>query len=339
MRKTSLFPDAITPAYGYSEDYYVADTLIIGKGYWLKFPQSDSVSIVGRKSPTDSLFLSAGWNLIGPFDYPVNTDQISTIPPEIIISSFFKYDKGYKTTNQLKPGKGYWVKLSAQGILILDTVVTKFSKQIEKTYSDSFTITISDNGGNSTELYLIKNNKSANCEMPPKPPAGIFDARFVTDKNAESYNQEFKTIEFSSDSYPVTITLDGFNAEVVDCINGELIRQDLKSGDKLIISDKNISMIKIRPVSIVYNFELFQNFPNPFNPVTTIKFSLPEKLNVKLSIYDVLGRKIKELIKDEIFEAGLHTVVFDGSQLTSGIYLYKIDAGNYSEVKKLILLK
>ncbi|MFN4111527.1 MAG: hypothetical protein ACK4G1_04585, partial [Ignavibacteria bacterium] len=87
MRKTSLFPDAITPAYGYSEDYYVADTLIIGKGYWLKFPQSDSVSIVGRKSSTDSLFLSAGWNLIGPFDYPVNTDQISTIPPEIIISS------------------------------------------------------------------------------------------------------------------------------------------------------------------------------------------------------------------------------------------------------------
>lgn len=342
MRKTSLFPNAVTPAYGYSENYYAADTLIIGKGYWLKFAQSDSVRITGRKSLTDSLYLQSGWSLIGPFDYPVNTNQISTVPPEIISSNFFEYNNGYKITSQLTPGKGYWIKLSQSGILILDSSVTKSFKQIQNIYYDLPKISISDNAGNSTELYLIDRlndkRKSISFELPPKPPAGIFDARFVDDKVIELFDQEFKAIEINSASYPVIISFKRFNGVIQDCINGNLINQKLNAEDKLIINDRNITMFKIRPTNLVYDFALYQNYPNPFNPITTIKFSLPEKMNVKISVYDVLGQKIKEII-NETKEAGIYTINFDGIELSSGIYFYRIDAGKYSDVKKMILIK
>jgi hypothetical protein len=85
-------------------------------------------------------------------------------------------------------------------------------------------------------------------------------------------------------------------------------------------------------------FELLYNYPNPFNPTTTITYSLPEKQDVKLKVYDPFGRDIAELVNGVKAE-GKHSVNFDGSNLASGVYYYTITAGNYTETKKLMLLK
>ncbi|MBN2571206.1 MAG: T9SS type A sorting domain-containing protein [Ignavibacteriales bacterium] len=85
-------------------------------------------------------------------------------------------------------------------------------------------------------------------------------------------------------------------------------------------------------------FELNQNYPNPFNPSTIISYSLPEKSFVKIKIYDTLGREVINLVNEEK-PAGIHQVEFKGYNLASGVYLYRIEAGNYSETKKMILLK
>ncbi|HSW55042.1 MAG TPA: T9SS type A sorting domain-containing protein [Ignavibacteriaceae bacterium] len=85
-------------------------------------------------------------------------------------------------------------------------------------------------------------------------------------------------------------------------------------------------------------FELSQNYPNPFNPSTTIKFSIPQSSNVSLKIFNTLGQEVSTLINQNM-ESGLHTINFDASQLNSGIYFYKLDAGSYSQVKKMTLLK
>jgi len=84
--------------------------------------------------------------------------------------------------------------------------------------------------------------------------------------------------------------------------------------------------------------KLEQNFPNPFNPVTQISFSIKENSNVILTIFDILGNKLFTLI-DEQLSAGNHKVKFDGSQLQSGIYFYEIRVNKFRDTKKLILVK
>jgi uncharacterized protein (TIGR02145 family) len=86
------------------------------------------------------------------------------------------------------------------------------------------------------------------------------------------------------------------------------------------------------------SIELFQNFPNPFNPSTTIKYSLPKSGNVKLTIYNALGSKIAAIV-NEYKPAGYYSVQFNGNNLASGIYLYRLESGNYSSTKKFIMLK
>ena len=85
-------------------------------------------------------------------------------------------------------------------------------------------------------------------------------------------------------------------------------------------------------------FRLSQNYPNPFNPSTTISFSIPEEMFVSLKVYNSLGQEVSELI-NEIKPAGNYSVDFDAGKLTSGVYFYKIEAGAFSEIKKMILIK
>jgi chitinase len=96
--------------------------------------------------------------------------------------------------------------------------------------------------------------------------------------------------------------------------------------------------IENEPLKSPYSFILYNNYPNPFNPSTIIKFSMSENTRVKLIIYDVLGRVIETLLNDS-FTVGIHSVSFDGSNLPSGIYLYVLSSGTKAISKKMILLK
>jgi len=83
-------------------------------------------------------------------------------------------------------------------------------------------------------------------------------------------------------------------------------------------------------------FNLSQNYPNPFNPSTMIEFSIPKEVQVNLNVFNILGEKIKEL-KNEIMKPGYYEVEFNASTLASGIYLYRIKAGSFVEIKKMVL--
>ncbi len=87
-----------------------------------------------------------------------------------------------------------------------------------------------------------------------------------------------------------------------------------------------------------YNFDLFQNFPNPFNSGTTIEYSIPSTQLVTIKIYDELGREVQTLV-NEIQQKGMYNVFFDARRLATGVYYYRILAGNFAQVKKMILLK
>jgi hypothetical protein len=87
-----------------------------------------------------------------------------------------------------------------------------------------------------------------------------------------------------------------------------------------------------------YKYDLSQNYPNPFNPATVISYQIPKAGIVKLIVYDILGREVKVLV-NESKPAGSYNVTFDGTSLASGLYLYRITSGNFTETKKMVLLK
>lgn len=90
--------------------------------------------------------------------------------------------------------------------------------------------------------------------------------------------------------------------------------------------------------SIPNNYSLSQNYPNPFNPSTQIRFTIPEKAHVKLEVFNLIGQKVADLINGEM-NAGEYSITFNANGLSSGIYLYRLQAGNFSSVKKMILMK
>jgi uncharacterized delta-60 repeat protein len=85
-------------------------------------------------------------------------------------------------------------------------------------------------------------------------------------------------------------------------------------------------------------FSLSQNYPNPFNPVTNIEFSLPGDANTRLTVYDITGKQVDELVNAEL-TAGTYKVDFDASHLASGTYFYRLESGSFTEVKKMIVIK
>jgi len=96
----------------------------------------------------------------------------------------------------------------------------------------------------------------------------------------------------------------------------------------------------IQPVgnSIPDVFQLSQNYPNPFNPVTNINFSIPKSGSVKLEVYDILGKVVATLVNENV-KAGNYKVDFDASNLSSGVYFYRINTDGFSDIKKMMLVK
>jgi hypothetical protein len=85
-------------------------------------------------------------------------------------------------------------------------------------------------------------------------------------------------------------------------------------------------------------FLLSHNYPNSFNPSTTIRYGLPNRSHVTLAVFNTLGQQVGLLVNGEV-EAGYHEVKFDGAGLSSGVYFYRLSAGTYVETRKLLLLK
>ena len=103
------------------------------------------------------------------------------------------------------------------------------------------------------------------------------------------------------------------------------------------INDSNINKMQ-NPTNSITHCSLNQNYPNPFNPRTVIKYSISKKNNVKIEVFDLLGRAIKILVNDK-FNPGTYDVEFDATELPSGVYYYQMTTDNFRSVKKSILLK
>jgi hypothetical protein len=104
--------------------------------------------------------------------------------------------------------------------------------------------------------------------------------------------------------------------------------------------NSNSRAVGITPIGSIIpeKFSLSQNYPNPFNPVSNIKFDIPKSSLVKIIVYDASGREAGVLVNQQL-QPGSYNTVFDGTALSSGIYFYKITAGEFIETKKMMMIK
>ena len=116
----TLFPTASSNAFSYAGSYIVQSILDTGTGYWLKFPNADTIYIAGLPKFRCADTVRTGWNIIGSVAKPIAISSITSIPGGIITSQFFGYDGSYYTTDMIFPGRAYWVKVHQAGNLILD---------------------------------------------------------------------------------------------------------------------------------------------------------------------------------------------------------------------------
>ncbi len=165
-----------------------------------------------------------------------------------------------------------------------------------------------------------------NCEV-------YKDGKFSTTDSLEEARYWHRIVLLSNGEVLVTGGIGGTSSN----------REDLKSCEKYIPSITSVNDDDNEKLS--NDFKLFDNYPNPFNPTTTIKFTVPSlrrgttsPYKTKLIIYDILGQKITTLV-DEIKEAGTYEVTFNGENLGSGIYCYVLTSGDFFGVKKMMLIK
>jgi len=182
-----------------------------------------------------------------------------------------------------------------------------------------------------------------------------FDSRFEYDEFVKRVSADSGQIDLNilvhTNSFPISLLWEinpenGINYSFIgDSSVGKIKVLDGKSGiltfDRL--NNNRIQLLaKVNALSsnnsLPKEYNLYNNYPNPFNPVTTIKYDLPNAGDVSLVIYDILGRKVKELVNTKQ-EAGRYEIQFNAANLASGVYIYQLIAEKYINARKMILLK
>ncbi|MFA7359406.1 MAG: T9SS type A sorting domain-containing protein [Candidatus Kapaibacterium sp.] len=143
----------------------------------------------------------------------------------------------------------------------------------------------------------------------------------------------------------IRLTNDGAYSEYPSIASsGTLVHtvwNDTRDGNREIYYKRNpTGNVDIKNISLETpsKYSLSQNYPNPFNPMTNVKFSIVKSGDVKMVVYDIQGREVRTLVNESL-KPGTYEAAFDGSQLVSGVYFYKISAGDFSDTKKMVLIK
>jgi predicted outer membrane repeat protein len=338
----TLFSDAVNGTlYGYEGSYYGSDVLEAGNGYWLVFTNAGSAEISGEEITNLTISLSEGWNLIAGISSPVAVESISD-PGDIIVSgTIYGYGGSYYNADAIEPGKGYWLNAFADGEVTFGEGLARSRPVFEDMTAGANTLTI-----NGQDLYFgidIPADKMMSYSLPPKPPSGAFDVRFSGDTKIAMDKAEIEVINPSQTltiSYDVVLDAGDHMSWILISESGE--EYTLESTGEITIPTEETFTLE-RKAIIPISYTLHQNFPNPFNPITSLRYDLPEQAQVTLTVYDLMGREVTQLV-NTTQEPGFKSVRWDatdrhGKPVSAGVYLYQIQAGEFLQTRKMVLLK
>ena len=340
-----LFPSSVAGTlYGFSGTYTPESELTPGAGYWLVFSDTGSDELTGDAINSLTLELSQGWNMISGVTLPVDISAVDDPESIIVPGTLYGFSGTYQNSSTLVPGQGYWLNASDGG----DVHVSSGGNA--RTRSSSFTDltkkanTLSFNEGNLYFGISIPDEEILSYQLPPKPPTGMFDVRFVGDRKMVETSGAIEIMNNTQDiSISYSVSIDAGDDMRWVLVSSEGNEYELKGSGNIVV-DGNVSHFTLNKVSsIPTEFALSQNFPNPFNPTTSISYSLPKNSDLYLSIYSLTGQKIIELVDGHV-TAGMYTVTWNGINhagipVSSGVYIYMLQSDSFTAVKKMILIK
>jgi len=259
--------------------------------------------------------VAAGWNMVA-VPLLVNDFRKSSLYPTAS-SSAFAYDGSYKRRDTLEIGIGYWVKFSsAQEVSYVGPIVARETIDVRVSWNMIGSITSPIPVNTITSL-----------------PGGIITSKFYTYSGSYVYDDTIRP----GNAYWVKVNEAGklILATSPSIVPANRIRIERTSETPPQPPEAEISHLKSE---IPEQFALEQNYPNPFNPVTVIRYSLPVSGRVTMKVYTMLGEEVGTLV-DETQDAGYWSVRWDASRAPSGVYIYKLTAESFVDVKKMILIK
>jgi hypothetical protein len=161
------------------------------------------------------------------------------------------------------------------------------------------------------------------------------------DRTAVSGGTEMETMCYYADKNFFSLdVLEGFSYSVrIQTV--DLYGNKSDYSEETVFTVENTRIVEKRTMTgddVPSSFALYPNYPNPFNPVTTIQFDLPRDSQVQLTVYSVTGQKVAELANDRL-SAGSHSIVWDAAGMASGTYIYRITADNFNQTRKMLLVK
>ena len=354
--QSSVFPGSVEGTlFSFGETYESESEFIPGEGYWINFPYSGHTALDGAELSSLIISLNAGWNIISGISEETYIADIFDPGQIVVPGSLYGFNGTYVNASTLAPGKGYWINAFTSGNITI--IPGGDSEKIRSVYIDhsreANVLHIND-----SKLYFgvsIPESELVYYQLPPTPPAGAFDVRFDTNsKIMKDYGQ----IEILNDKEYLTISAE-FNISQEKRWDWVVISPE---GKEYILSEygsislsgqiTDIILKKIRRLPTQYT--LSQNYPNPFNPRTTLNYEIPEQGDVRLTVYDLLGKEIWNFNQSNL-SVGYHSVQWngidnDGSPLASGCYLYQLKVSSTSafgskpeqlfvQTRKMVLLK
>ena len=200
----------------------------------------------------------------------------------------------------------------------------------------------------------VESDPKTDEEFSFSTTGGLESFTLIDDENRSDRSQTIAFARVSPSTYEFTQQLpdeEDWEVSEITCQGGEDIVTDHVTGTVTIdLGEGEVvrcTYVNSGPAAVSVDdddpelprsYSLEQNYPNPFNPATNIEFALPEAVEVNLAVYDILGRRVAILV-DEYMQAGYHQVTFDAGHLASGVYIYRIRAEEFTDTRKLTLIK
>jgi len=344
----TLFPNAYNNAmYSFGEGYSSVEYLIEGQGYLIRLSDGGTVEFTGTTIDELEISLTEGWNLISGISTSLPVDVLYN-SGLVVSNGVYAFDGGYYNALTIDPGRGYWVRALADGDLTLSSS-SGMGRTVPRVNHFAYANTLElSNGTHTSMLYFGKDvpeGEELSYSLPPVFPQMAFDARFTDDMKYTRDTGEISVINTNSTlfvHYTVNMMAEDGKEWVLTTENGEehIIEG---TGTTTFTGDMN-GMTLSQKVGVIPDvYTLHQNYPNPFNPITTLRYDLPVDNYITLTIYDLNGREVNQIVNTSK-PAGHHSVMWNstdsfGKPASAGVYLYQIRAGVFVQTRKMVLLK
>jgi fibronectin type 3 domain-containing protein len=346
--------------YGYNRVYGSEQSLLEGSGYWIKDDAGAVYVLSGEGTTSLDLTLNAGWNLVGGPAGAIAVDDIDDPSAILTTAPVYGYSGGmYTEAEQLIPGSGYWLYAETGGQVGLTVDLTPAEASSGKLFAAS--VTESGNELQSDRLVVNSSERKGILAIygdrltrdeklrylrPPIAPGALLDVR--TSEGFGVMDTESAELLLTVSEYPVVLSLEtaqGTASQSYHLVgvdeNGAERQWPLVAGAEVVLTQPFESLSLLRATAgeeMISETRLEPGYPNPFNPATNIRYRLARQGEVLLEVYDLGGRRIATLVNQNQ-PPGAYTVGFDGAGLASGIYFVRLQAGTYTSIQKLTLIK